>query len=99
MSYNVGWADILQSWFKNNTSKKKDALRYAVTTVTIPAVELNFRSIVLKGKHEKDDMNTASVEKFMLGFTFSLFVCGTNSNRDTFRDSTADTFRDNCAQS
>ena len=62
-------------------------------------MELDFGSIVLKAKHEKDDMNTASVEKVMLGFTFSLFVCGKNSNRDTFRDSTADTFRDNCAQS
>ena len=40
--------------------------------------------VVFKGKHEKDDMYIASVEKFMLGFTFSLStVCGKNSNRDT----------------
>ena len=55
--------------FKTYRSKKNEVLRYAVTTATTPAVELDscgIRIVILKGKHDKD-INIASVEKFMLG--------------------------------
>ena len=81
------WAEL--------ASKKKEALRYAVTTVTIPAEELDSRSsrtISLKAKQKKDDMYIASVEKFMLGFTFSLSFVGKTPTEILLG------IRDNCAQ-
>ena len=99
--YYLMWALYYEANLR--TSRKKEALRCSVTTVTIPAVELDSRSIrtvILKGKHEKDDMYIAFVDKFMLCFTFSLSFVGNTATEILLGITLLILLgiRDNCAQ-
>ena len=52
----------------------------------------SIRTVIIKAKHEKDDMCIASVEKFMLDFTFLLSFLGKTPTEILLG------IRDNCVQ-